>query len=235
MTRPRNDVAQRRFDPSTEPRESAGVVFTLSVAVTGAILGLAACSAPAPRQSVARPSAPLQAPQLPERRAASADERFEAALKLMKDQQPQEAQRAFLELARDYPDLSGALTNLGILYARSRERDAAIAFFAKAIDANPGNAVALNWLGILYRENGDYRSAENAYRRALAVRPDYAAAHLNLGILYDVFMQRPRDALAEYRSYQMQAGTQDLIVGAWIMDLASKVGTQTASREGASP
>lgn len=218
----------------TRRRESNAARLQRRAVLLAAIATLAACSAPAPRQSVARPSAPLQAPPLPDRRAG-ADERFEAALKLMKDQQPQEAQRAFLELARDYPDLSGALTNLGILYARSRERDEAIAFFAKAIGANPNNAVALNWLGILYRENGDYRSAENAYRRALAARPDYAAAHLNLGILYDVFLQRPHEALAEYRSYQAQAGTQDLIVSAWIMDIESRVGRQTAARAGAAP
>lgn len=235
MTRPRKSVAQRHIRPAPEQRQSGGLrAFALSVVAAGTMLGLAACSAPAARQSVARPSAPLQTPPLPDSRA-SPEARFEAALKLMKDQQPQDAQRAFLELARDYPDLSGALTNLGILYARSRERDEAIAFFAKAIGANPSNAVALNWLGILYRENGDYRSAENAYRRALAVRPEYAAAHLNLGILYDVFMQRPHEALAEYRSYQTQAGKQDLIVSAWIMDLESKVGTQTASRAGTVP
>jgi tetratricopeptide (TPR) repeat protein len=192
---------------------------------------LAACvSAPAPRPSSAIRAA---APALPATQRAAqqvpadADQRFKAALTLMQEQQPQEAQQAFQALAQDFPALSGALTNLGILYAQARDRDAALLSFARAVEANPGNAAALNWLGVLYRESGDYARAEQAYRRALAARPDYAAAQLNLGILYDLYLRRPQDAVAAYRSYR-EAGGQDLIVEAWIRDLEARHGIQTA-------
>lgn len=161
------------------------------------------------------------------------DQRFNAALKLMKDHQPREAQAAFMALARDYPDFSGPLTDLAILYAQSRQRPQAIAGFSKAVNMNPRNAVAWNWLGILYREGGDYARAESAYQQALSVKPDYAAAHLNLAILYDVALRRPQDALFQYREYLRTSGKEDLIVSAWIKDLEMTVGTTVAS--GATP
>lgn len=161
------------------------------------------------------------------------DQRFSAALKLMKDHQPQEAQAAFAALAKDFPDFSGPLTDLAILYAQARQRPQAIAVFSKAVNMNPRNAVAWNWLGILYRESGDYVHAESAYQQALSAKPDYAAAHLNLAILYDVAMRRPQDALFQYREYQRISGKDDLIVTAWIKDLEMTVGTTVAS--GAAP
>ncbi|MFP5307910.1 MAG: tetratricopeptide repeat protein, partial [Gammaproteobacteria bacterium] len=163
-----------------------------------------------------------------------ADRRFQHALQLMKDQQLDEARAAFEALARDIPELSGALTNLGILYAQARQRDAALLSFSEAVEANPRNAVALNWLGILYRERGDYAQAERTYRRALAVRPNDVAVLLNLGILYDVYLQRPQDAISAYRSYRA-AGGGDLIVEAWIRDLEARVGTMTAAHTGGAP
>jgi Flp pilus assembly protein TadD len=195
---------------------------------------LAACTAPAPRQGAqitraATFAAPAQ-PGIP----ADADRRFKAALALMRQQQPQEAAQALRALADDFPELSGVLTNLGILHAQARDREAALASFSRAIEANPDNAVALNWLGVLYRENGDYLRAERAYRRAIAVRPDYLAAQLNLGILYDVYLRRPQDAVAAYRSYRAGGG-EDLIVEAWIRDLESRHGIQTAQRAQAQP
>jgi Flp pilus assembly protein TadD len=159
--------------------------------------------------------------------AADADARFKAALDLMNAQQFAEAAAAFGALAEDFPSMSGALTNLGILHAQARDRGAALQRFSQAVEANPDNAVALNWLGVLYRESGDHLRAESAYRRALAAQPGYAPAQLNLGILYDVYLRRPHDAVQAYRSYR-EAGGADLIVEAWIRELETQHGTRTA-------
>lgn len=165
----------------------------------------------------------------PARDTADADRRFSAALKLMKDKQPKEAQAAFQALAADFPEYSGPLTALGILYAQGKQRDQALASFAKAASANPNNAVAWNWLGSLYRENNNYKQAEDSYRKALAAKPDYAAPHLNLGILYDVAMRRPQDAIKEYREYQRIAGSDKLMVTVWIKELEASSMQRTAS------
>ena len=203
------------------------------------IAALAACSSGPPRRGGSAPSlskqtsvsTPAAKPPVPAaaKNTGDANARFNAALKLMRDKQPQEAQAAFLSLSKDFPEFSGPLTALGILYAQGKQRDQALASFAKAAAANPGNAVAWNWLGSLYRENKDFKHAEEAYRKALAARSNYAAAHLNLGILYDVSMRRPQDAIAEYREYQRLAGDQNLMVAVWIKELESNSTQRSAS------
>jgi Flp pilus assembly protein TadD len=168
-------------------------------------------------------------------RKGDPDQRFAAALKLMKANQLPEAQPAFFALSRDYPNLSGPLTNLGILYARQHQHAQAVTAFIKAVTINPANAVAWNWLGSLYRESGDYLHAEQAYRQALALQPDYAAAHLNLGILYEVSLRRPQEALTQYRSYQEYAGKENLIVTAWIRELEATPTAAITVATGAPP
>lgn len=188
---------------------------------------LAACSGPAPY--VARKPAPstntLPPPPQPPADAAKGDAeaRFQAALKLMKDRKAQEARDAFASLAQDFPQYSGPLNDLGVLQAQGKQRDQAIASFAKAAAADEHNAFAWNWLGVLYRESGDYARAEQAYQKAIAVKPDDAAAHLNLGILCDVYLGRPAEALAQYREYQRIAGTGNLMVGVWIRQIEARL------------
>lgn len=191
-----------------------------------ACVWLAACSSGGgprraePRGASSAPSTPFT-PSVasPSRRTGgSADERFQEALKLMASR-PDQAREALLDLSREYPAMSGPLTNLGILYAESRQRGDAVTMFSKAVEANPNNVVARNWLGTLYRETGDFARAEQAYRSALAIDPDYAPAHLNLGILYDVALGRRDQALRHYRAYQQSAEAPKLIVLAWIKQL----------------
>lgn len=183
-----------------------------------------AASTPAPE--------PAAQPTPPQASKGDPDQRFKAALKLMKEKKSKEAEAAFLGLARDFPAYSGPLTDLGILHAQARRRDQAIASLSEAVNVNAKNVIALNWLGILYRESGDFARSEKAYLKALEVNPDYAAARLNLGILYDVSLKRPRDALAQYRLYQEQTGGSNLIVGVWIKELDGTADTAVA---GAAP
>lgn len=201
------------------------------VAAPCLLMLLAACTAPAPYRDT-HPAPARSQPQQPAAPAAAdsavaakgdAEARFQAALKLMKDKQPQEAKEAFASLAQDYPQYSGPLNDLGVLQAQGRQRESAIASFAKAVAADEHNAFAWNWLGILYRETGDYARAEQAYRKAIEVKPDDAAAHLNLGILYDAYLGRPAEALAQYREYQRIAGSANLMVGVWIRQLEIKL------------
>lgn len=207
------------------------VEILLGVLLLGSVL--AACSTTPQRSLPAARPAPATATGLPAPAPDDADARFKAALDLMKTQQFQEAEAAFRALAEAFPALSGALTNLGILHAQARDREAALQSFSRAVEANPDNAVALNWLGVLYRESGDHVRAEQAYRRALAAQPQYAPAQLNLGILYDVYLRRPHEAVVAYRSYR-EAGGADLIVEAWIRELEARHGTRTAL-SGAAP
>lgn len=200
---------------------------TSVAAALGAALLLGGCSTPARKPAPAKPAAitnTAPAPKLlaPVPGRPAPELRFQNALLLMQDQRPQDAQAALQSLLKDYPDLSGALTDSGILYARTKQRAQAISSFERAIVANPGNTVALNWCGAMYREAGDHKRAEQRWQRAIELKPDYAAAVLNLAILYDVSMRRPQDALPLYRRYQELSGGKDLIVSAWVRDLESR-------------
>lgn len=187
-----------------------------------AALLLSACAShlqkpatPAADNTAAAPASQVQVPD-----KGDPEQRFQAALQLMKDKKPQEAKDAFAALAQDFPQYSGPLTDLGTLQAQGKQRDQAIGSFSRAVAISPKNDFAWGWLGILYREGGDYGHAEQAYLKAIALKPDNPVTHLNLGILYDAYLKRPQDALAQYREYQRIAGKDGKpVVTAWINEL----------------
>ncbi len=192
--------------------------LTLSATLLLAACGGGGNTRPGPSQPApTTPAAETPAAAVPDK--GDPDERFKAALALMKSKKTADAEAAFLKLAQDFPDYTGPQTNLGILYAKSNRRDVAISAFNKAASANPQNVAALNWLGILYRETGNYPNARQAYEKALQVKPDYPAAHLNLGILLDEYMKQPAEALPHYKLYLQQHGKEDLRVLAWIAEI----------------
>ncbi|NKF23436.1 tetratricopeptide repeat protein [Solimonas marina] len=193
---------------------------TLATSVLAMVL--AACST-VDGPSSGRPAPTAQAvPSVAVARSArdpqdDAQARFDGALKLMNDGRYAEAETALQLLGEDFPQYSGPLTNLGILYVKQKKRSAAVDAFRRAIKAKPNNAIALNWLGVLSREQGRYRDAERYYQLAARARSDYAAPHLNLAILYDESLHRPQDAVDEYRAYQKIAGDQDQpMVEVWV-------------------
>jgi tetratricopeptide (TPR) repeat protein len=192
-----------------------------------ACLALAACASRVQKQPAPAAAAPPPppagtvvgtAPAAPDK--GDPEQRFQEALGLMKSKKPQEAKDAFAKLAQDFPGYAGPLNNLGVLQAQGKQRDQAIASFAKAVAADGKDDFAYGWLGVLYRESGNYRGAEQAYLKAIAIKPDNPVTRLNLGILYDAYMRRPQDALAQYREYQRIAGKDSKpIVTAWINEL----------------
>ncbi|MGQ0528845.1 MAG: tetratricopeptide repeat protein [Panacagrimonas sp.] len=147
--------------------------------------------------------------------------RFAEAVSLMKQKKVKEAEAAFMALTADFPEFSGPQTNLGILFAKSNRRDAAIAAFTRAATANGENAAAFNWLGILNREGGNFERAKQSYEKALSINPDYPAAHLNLGLLYETQLKQPDAALKHYREYLRVTDGKDLRVLPWIGEIES--------------
>ncbi len=174
-----------------------------------------ASSAGATRPAKPEPAGPVKQPDT----SKSPSEQFEDALAAMKAKNLPEARAGFELLAKQHPEFSGPLTNLGIIEAKANKREAAINDFTRAVAANPRNAVAHNWLGILYRESKNYARAEQSYQKSLELNPDNAAVVLNLAILYDLYLKRPADALVKYRDYQRMTNNRELKVTAWIKAL----------------
>lgn len=197
-------------------RLSAVLLLAPLLSLGGCALFHGAAEKPAAATEGASPASTPAAPKPSTK--GDPQQRFDAALKLMKTHQDDQAIAAFTALSKDFPKYSGPYTDLGILYARHKQWDLALQALGQATAANPHNAVAYDWMGIAYRNKGDYARAEQAYRSALKAKPDDANAHLDLAVLYDVYLKRPDAALTEYQAYR-DAGHDDLIVQAWIKSL----------------
>ena len=203
--------------------------LALAVLVTAALAGCARKATrpdrpTTPTTSPTQPATPAEpaAPAKPPADKGDPEGRFNEALELMKQKKTPEAEAAFLALTKDFPDYSGPVTNLGILFAKSNRRNEAINAFTRAATINGQNASAFNWLGIVNKEAGNYVRAKESYEKAISVKPDYAAAHLNLGLLLENQLKQPAEAVAHYREYYRISGGKDLRVLPWIAEIEAR-------------
>ncbi len=190
--------------------------FAWSLCAAGG-LWLAACSGAAVRTD-ARPAAPAPDPQTVFARALAAQEagQRDAAIALWKD---------LVALA---PDRAAPHVNLGIVYRLDGRLDDAIAEYEAAIRLDPADAAAHHNLGLARRAQGAWPLAEHAYLRALELRPNQVETHYNLGILYDLFLNRPEDALTQYRTVVTLGGPYADTVARWIPTLERRLAQPAA-------
>lgn len=180
---------------------------------------IAETSAAVPETAV--PVNPYQANR--PRVAGKAQQRFEAATQAMDEKNWLQVEEHLLWLVNEYPQYSGPLLNLALVYRKTGRTADAEAAYRKAIKVNPDNLDAYNELAILLREQGRFKEAETQYLKALSVWQDYPQTHRNLGILYDLYMGRFEQALEHYRRYQALQPQPDPKVAGWIADLQRRV------------
>jgi tetratricopeptide (TPR) repeat protein len=149
---------------------------------------------------------------------------YDNALKSLREGDLERANRAFQQLADDNPQLSGPMTNIGIIRLKQGDPVAAEKAFRDALARNPKSAPAHNQLGVVLRMQGRFQEAEEAYQKALKLEPVYLLAHRNLGILYDLYLAKPKQALEQYRLYQKLAEAPDHEIEGWILDLERRTG-----------
>ena len=176
---------------------------------------MAGCGTAPSRDSVA--SLPAPAPQIIVDEATRAE--FTRAIDALAADRLDDAERILVALTEQHPELYGPYANLGILYARTGNVEAAEKALNKAITLKPNAAEAYNQLGILYRNAGRFEDARVAYERAVEIDPKYANAHLNLGILYDLYLLDYKQAMKHYKRYQRLVPDKDEEVALWIADL----------------
>jgi len=150
---------------------------------------------------------------------ASKKEQFENALKAMHDGQNGDAERLFLLVVDDAPELSGAWLNLGQVYRRLGRLEDANRALRRALDANENNVEIYNQLAIVVREQGLFVDAEALYLTALKRWPEHADMHRNLGILYELYSGKLDKALVHYERYLQLGDGTDTAVKHWVMDL----------------
>lgn len=171
---------------------------------------------------VAAPVVPVGPPPIP----PEATQRFENALTLLSAGDLARAEPELKKLAETYPEYSGALANLGILYLKSGKLPDAEKALIAATQRSPQNAMAFNQLGIVYRKMGRFKDADAAYGKAIAADPNYALAHLNRGVLYDLYLQQPDRALASFERYSALVEKPDTRVATWVKELQGRVKSQ---------
>ncbi|GAX26123.1 peroxin-5 [Fistulifera solaris] len=92
-------------------------------------------------------------------------------------------QRLLLEALRFVPEASSeVLEALGVVYNVSRDYDAAIDSFRRAVAARPGDYQLWNKLGATLANSNRSEEALPAYHKALQLKPKYARAWLNMAI-----------------------------------------------------
>ncbi|MCF7875150.1 MAG: tetratricopeptide repeat protein [Candidatus Omnitrophica bacterium] len=89
-----------------------------------------------------------------------------------------QAQDLTQEQSRKYRKKGYRLQSMGDL-------EAALPFYQKAVEIDPGYVQAYNDLGVLYEMEGVLGEAEQYYKQALAIDPDFMPAHTNLAFLYE--------------------------------------------------
>lgn len=151
-------------------------------------------------------------------------ERFELGLAAVDLDDLVAAEKYFLQITKDQPELPGPWANLAQIERQRGDMEAAGTILRRAVDANPDNCQALTSLGLMSREVGDFASAEGYYLDCLQRDADFADAHYNLGILYEIYLGRLPEALASYRTYQELTEKPDRRVAGWVMDLERRIG-----------
>ncbi len=190
-----------------------------------AALLLTACS------STPKKKTPQQTPAQDKPVDNKINKEFQQALVMMKTKNLAGAAEKFHELIERYPQMAGAWANLGLIHMKAGEWKKAQHALQQAISINPDLAPAYNYLGVTDRNLGQFRQAEQAYQKAIHADPTYAIAWLNLGILYDIYMDKPAQALLQYKQYEHLNADADNKVKKWIIELKRRLPKQINSSD----
>jgi tetratricopeptide (TPR) repeat protein len=107
--------------------------------------------------------------------------RMARALKLGRQDRPEDADAEFQDLVRAYPDWDEAWLSYGKFLAEHRVFGPAEQAFRQALRLAPDSVTAHFQLGATLFQLDKPREAAEHFRVAVRIKPDYALAHYNLG------------------------------------------------------
>ena len=160
------------------------------------------------------------------------DRRFDQVATAMNEGPDETALELLDEIATAYPGLAAPWVNKGIVHAGAGRDAEAEAAFRRALEIDPGHAIAHAELGIVLRRLGRFAEADTAYQAALELDPDYALAWRNRGVLLDLYLARPAEALECYERYLQLVGGLDADeqVARWVAELRLRTDSRVANR-----
>ena len=96
----------------------------------------------------------------------SAEPRYEAGMVSLKLNQPDEAEKLFVQNNQDFPDHVPTLYQLGALLAKQGKYDQAITYFSKITTLLPSEAEAYNNLGFCYYSMQQPQKAKEMFEKS---------------------------------------------------------------------
>ena len=141
------------------------------------------------------------------------------------------------------PTFVEALSDLGALYAKVGDAEAAVTELQRAIEIAPGNATLQLHLGNGLRGLQRYREADQAYKKALELDPRMAEVHYNLGVLYlenqvegmdpEVRLETSIDEFNTYRDNKGASPERDTEIESFIAEAKELIKIERQRREDA--
>lgn len=216
---------------SVSPRhaEPAGTAITITRPAATAKSGAAGSSGTAGAAAQPGVGQAAQAAAGPPPVPPEAKDEFDKALALAHAGNDAAAEAQLASVAQQYQQFCTPLVDLGILYRKDGNLDAATHALQQAVTRDPHSALAWTELGVTQRLNGKFQDAEQSYSRAIAADAAYAPAYRDRGVLRDLYLDQPVAALADFEQYRKLAA-QDKLAAMWVAELQHRTGTREQAR-----
>jgi tetratricopeptide (TPR) repeat protein len=133
-------------------------------------------------------------------------EKLQQAVALHRQGHLARAELLYEEILEATPEQSDALHLLGVIASQTKNQTRAVELISKAIQIDPGNAVAYSNRGIALQKLERWDAALLDYDHAIAIRPDLSLAYCNRGNVLKELKQW-KAALASYdRAIEINPG-----------------------------
>ena len=119
----------------------------------------------------------------------NAKQYLDLGIRLVKEQDMENAATAFAAAIKLRPDYAPAYNNLGWALRHTNQLREAEACYCRAIELAPDDWSAYNNLGLLSIEFGDFGKAETCFRRSLGLNPKHPVIYNNLGTVLEELLR----------------------------------------------
>lgn len=153
------------------------------------------------------PSAKKEESKQSQRARLEAENCFQRGLELEQSgADKRQAIEAYEEALEHFPEMAGAMVNIGTIYFNARRWRESEKYYTRALEIDPDYPLAHFNLANLHEELGRTSLAIQHYRKAIELLPTYADAHYNLALLFQT-RERPMEALRHWKIYLQLDGS----------------------------
>ena len=123
----------------------------------------------------------------------SSEPGFKAGMVSLKLNEPEDAERFFLENSQNWPEHTPTLYQLGAIMAKKGKYQEAIKYFEKITTVDPKEAEAFNNLGFCYYSQDQLEKARDMFKKALEINPGLDSAKRSLQTVEADLSGKPQD------------------------------------------